>query len=99
MPKTAAALLLMASSVFAQPHASRLRFEISVPATNSADALDGRVLLAISTDAKDEPRFQIEEQEAKSQQLFGVDVAALKPGVPVAIDGSALGYPVRSLTT
>jgi hypothetical protein len=95
--KTAAVLLLTASTAFAQPHASRLRFEISVPATNSADALDGRVLLAISTDEKREPRFQIEEQEAKSQQLFGVDVVALKPGVAVTIDGSALGYPVRSL--
>ena len=97
MHKTAAILLLLASSVFAQPDARRLRFEISFPVTQSGDALDGRVLLAISSDDKREPRFQIEEQEAKSQQLFGVDVDALKPGAAVVIDGSVLGYPVRSL--
>jgi len=95
--KTAAILLLLASSVPAQPRTPRLRFEISFPATQSGEALDGRVLLAISTDDKREPRFQIEEQEAKSQQLFGVDVDGLKPGAAAVIDGSVLGYPVRSL--
>jgi hypothetical protein len=73
---TAAILLLVASSASAQPHASRLRFEISFPVTQSADAVDGRVLLAISSDDKREPRFQIEEQEAQSQQLYGLDVDA-----------------------
>ena len=97
MRTTAAVLLLMASGAIAQSAPARLRFEISFPATQSAAALDGRVLLAISADDKREPRFQIEEQEAKSQQLFGVDVEALKPGAPAVIDASVLGYPVRSL--
>jgi len=87
-------VLLLCVSAFAQ---SKLRFEISFPATQSAEALDGRVLLAISKDEKPEPRFLIDEQEAKSQQLFGIDVEALKPGSPAVIDSSALGYPVRSL--
>ena len=97
MRTTAAVLLLMASGAIAQSAPSKLRFEISFPATQSAAALDGRLLLAISADDKREPRFQIEEQEAKSQQLFGVDVEALKPGAPAVVDASMLGYPVRSL--
>ena len=66
-------------------------------ATQAAATLDGRVLLAISADDKREPRFQIEEQEARSQQLFGVDVEGLHPGAAAVIDASTLGYPVRSL--
>jgi len=49
------------------------RFEISFPASASKDALDGRLLLLISTDDKQEPRFQISE-DLTTQQVFGVNV-------------------------
>ncbi len=75
----------------------KLLFEISFPAAQSAQPLDGRVLLAISRNDKQEPRFQIVEEEAESQQLFGIDVEGLKPGAPAVIDSTALGYPLRSL--
>ena len=90
-------LLICVSTAFGQVKSSKLKFEISFPAAQSAEALDGRVLLAISKDDKQEPRFGIDEQEARSQQLFGMDVEGLKPGAPAVVDASALGYPMRSL--
>ncbi len=97
MGKILVFLLLCASCGWAQTK-SNLRFEISFPAAASSTTLDGRVLLAISTVNDPEPRFLIDEAEAKSQQLFGVDVDGLKPGAAAVIDGSTLGYPVRSLS-
>ena len=75
----------------------KLRFEISIPEGQSNNPLDGRVMLAISRTEKPEPRFSIKEEEAESQQFFGLDVDGVKPGAPVVIDAKALGYPVRSL--
>lgn len=88
-------LLAVASSAGQGP--GKLRFEISFPASLEKNTLDGRVLLAISTKDKPEPRFAIQEAEAQSQQLFGVDVNGLAPGAAAVIDAQALGYPLRSL--
>lgn len=73
------------------------RFEISFPASASKDALDGRLLLLISTNNTSEPRFQISE-DLTTQQVFGVDVDGWKPGETKIVDQSAFGYPVRSLS-
>ncbi|MDQ2936539.1 MAG: alpha/beta hydrolase-fold protein [Acidobacteriota bacterium] len=74
-----------------------LRFAISFPETNSKHPLDGRILLLLSTDNAKEPRFQISE-DLNTQQVFGVDVEALKPAQEAIVDASAFGYPVRSLS-
>ena len=71
--------------------------EISFSREASATPVDGRVLLIISKDNKKEPRFGVGETETKSQQIFGVDVDALSAEKPVRLDGSVLGYPLRSL--
>jgi hypothetical protein len=55
-------------------------------------ALDGRVLLILSTSANPEPRNAVNEGLG-TQQIFGVDVEAAKSGV---IDSSTLGYPKES---
>src|SRR6266545_2347030 len=73
-----------------------LRFSISFPESASNRALDGRLLLLISTDNAKEPRFQISE-DLSTQQIFGVDVDGLRPGQTATIDATALGYPLRSL--
>jgi len=73
------------------------RFEITFPATASKDALDGRLLLLVSTNDKDEPRFQISE-DLTTQQVFGVNVDGWKAEQPMVVDQSAFGYPRRSLT-
>ena len=76
----------------ANPH-----FDITFPASASKDALDGRLLLLISTNNTDEPRFQISE-DLTTQQVFGIDVDAWKSGETKTIDQRAFGYPIRSLS-
>ncbi len=74
-----------------------LQFVISFPETSNKEPLDGRVLLLISADSSREPRFQISE-DLTTQQVFGIDVEALKPGQEAIVDANASGYPVRSLS-
>ena len=92
-----ALVMFNAAILHAQATAGSLRFEVSFPKEMSAAPLDGRVLLLFSTDTGDEPRFQIREETAESQQAFGVDVDALAPGAAAVIDASAFGYPTLSL--
>jgi hypothetical protein len=73
-----------------------MRFEITFPDTLSREPLDGRLLVMISTDPGDEPRFQISDS-LKTQQIFGIDVDGLAPGRAAVIDASVLGYPKESL--
>jgi len=75
---------------------ARLKFAISFPAERSASPLDGRLLLLISTDDKEEPRFSIKDS-AGTQQVFGVDVEGMAAGTAAIIDGTAFGYPRHSL--
>jgi hypothetical protein len=69
---------------------------VSFPARVSSKPLDGRVLLMLSNDPSAEPRMQINDTP-KSQIVFGTTVDGLAPGRAVTINGSAAGYPVRSL--
>ena len=73
-----------------------LRIGVSFSSERSAAALDGRMLLMLATDDSKEPRFQISDN-AKTQQIFGIDVDGLMPGDDAVIDGSVLGYPLASL--
>jgi hypothetical protein len=95
--RTTLVLALFLAPAVAQSSTPGLRFEISFPKETSATPLDGHLLLLISTNDKEEPRFQILEDFADSQQAFGVDVNALAPGVPAVVDASTFGYPTRSL--
>lgn len=71
-------------------------FSVKYAARQDADALDGRLLLLISADDKDEPRFQIAES-FQSQQVFGLDVEQWKPNEPQIVGSGANGFPRRSL--
>ena len=71
-------------------------FRVSFGAEVSKTPLDGRLLVMLSTDAKEEPRFQINDSP-DTQQIFGIDVDALKPGQEVSIDSTAAGYPLAAL--
>jgi hypothetical protein len=75
---------------------SGLRFQVSFPAEKSAGPLDGRVLLMLSKNDAEEPRFQITSDQ-DTQLVFGVDADALKPGDAATIDRSVLGYPIKTL--
>jgi hypothetical protein len=92
-------VLLLPSGIHLQTmntNPARLRFSISFPESVSKEALDGRLLLLVSTDNAKEPRFQISE-DLSTQQVFGINVEALKPGQAATVDTGAIGYPVKSL--
>jgi hypothetical protein len=76
--------------------APAVEFEVTFPSEVEAAAVDGRVLLLISTSGDQEPRFQV-RSGVKAIQIFGVDVDGLRPGDPVRFDGSVFGYPLPSL--
>jgi len=87
---------LFGSVIFAETPAGSPRFLVSFPKQRSAEPLDGRILLLLSTDGSSEPRMQI-SISYKTQMVFGLDVEQLEPGKAVTIDDQAFGYPIRYL--
>jgi len=73
-----------------------LQIRVSFGPDLSKTPLDGRLLVLLSTDDKEEPRFQITEN-TKTQQIFGIDVDGLQPEQDAVIDAAVLGYPIESL--
>jgi hypothetical protein len=71
-------------------------FQVSFGPELSKTTLDGRLLVILATDNKEEPRFQINESP-KTQQIFGVDVDGLAPAQDAIIDSKAVGYPIESV--
>ena len=77
-----ATFLLVALPLFGAtppPALSPLVFEISFSKELSATPIDGHILLIISKNDKQEPRFGVGEG-VESQQAFGVDVDGWQPG-------------------
>src|SRR5215470_18087699 len=87
---------MLGSAAFATPPPASPRISVSFPKERSAEPLDGRILLLLSTDASAEPRMQI-SISYKTQMVFGLDVDQLAPGKAVNIDEAAFGYPIRYL--
>jgi len=73
-----------------------IEFEVSFSPEVEAGAIDGRIILLLSTDDSHEPRFQ-SRPGVRAIQVFGVDVDDLAPGVGVVVDSSVFGYPIESL--
>jgi len=97
------AALAAVSGLFAfgaapRPESGRPGFVVTYAGDRSSEALDGRLLLLLSTDASEEPRFQISATSLKSQQVFGIDVDGWRPGQEAVFRGDVLGYPVESLS-
>ncbi len=84
------------TSLFLPAAAAAQAFSVTFPNEVSAQPLDGRLLLLLSTDPSDEPRNQIDDTP-RTQMVFGVNVDGWQPGKPQVVDASAWGYPVRSL--
>ena len=59
-------------------------------------ALDGRLLLMLSTNNEKEPRFQI-NSGLTAQIVFGVDVENLEANQEINFDNSVFGFPYTSL--
>jgi len=71
-------------------------FAVTFPMERSAQPLDGRLLLVLSTNPDEEPRMQIDDSP-RTQIIFGVTVDGWQPGQPTMVDASAWGYPIHSL--
>jgi hypothetical protein len=71
-------------------------FALTFSQQRSAEPLDGRLLLLLSTDPSEEPRMQI-SLSPNTQMVFGTDVDGLRPGQPLIVGQQAFGYPLRSL--
>jgi hypothetical protein len=67
-------------------------FSITLAPEHAREPLDGRLLLLLSVDPKEEPRFQIQEG-TQSQQVFGIDVQDWQGGAAQVFDSGVLGYP------
>jgi hypothetical protein len=74
-----------------------LRFSVTYGADRSARPRDGRLLLILSKDAADEPRFQVNDNALRSQQIFGLDAEGWKPGAASVFEGDVLGFPAKAL--
>src|SRR6202789_2461624 len=91
--------LALACLVFPVALAAAQSFTVTFPSEKSAQPLDGRLLLLLSSDPSQEPRMQIDDTPS-SQIVFGVRVDRWQPGQPTIIDAgdaSASGYPIHSL--
>ncbi len=79
----------------AQAEDTKLRFELSYPASARSEPVDGRVFVIISRTKDPEPRLAIKGYRAVP--FFGEDVEGLEPGKAAVISGSSDGYPIERL--
>jgi hypothetical protein len=70
---------------------------ISFPEELNPEALDGRLLLMLTSNDSQEPRFQV-TNGPDAIPIFGRDVDGLKPGEAAVIDADAFGFPIQNIT-
>ncbi|MCP4903219.1 MAG: hypothetical protein GY906_40170, partial [bacterium] len=75
---------------------SATEFKVKFPKETTTEAVDGRLLVLLSTSDATEPRFQV-RAGVRAIQLFGVDVEGQEPGSTVRFGRSVHGYPIESL--
>ncbi|MDP3312768.1 alpha/beta hydrolase-fold protein [Lutibacter sp.] len=75
---------------------SKIAIAVSYSDEMSTKKLDGRMLLMLSTNNKEEPRFQIGEG-LNNQLIFGMNVDQLTANQEVNFDETVFGFPIESL--
>ena len=90
-------ILLIATYWSCQTTESHTYFEVAIPDDFPSDTVNGRMLLMLSTNKEQEPRFQISDGP-NTQLIFGVDVENAAPGDMIAFTDEAFGYPIESLS-
>jgi Putative esterase len=93
--KLACAVLLLFPAL-ASAAGPKLQFQISFPASIRAQAVTGRVFVAISPRENPQPILQVGSW-GDTPPLFGADVQELKPGQTAILNETTLGYPTASL--
>ena len=71
-------------------------FTVSFPGKTGNQSFDGRLILMLSKNNKEEPRFQIADGPS-SQLAFGMDVENWKAGTVRTFTSNFFGYPIESL--
>ena len=80
----------------AQPPATTLRFEITLPAGVDSAAVDGRAFVIVSNSPRTEPRLSI-DSPPETEPFFALNVESLRPGQRVTVDDRTEGYPIERL--
>lgn len=71
-------------------------FTVTLPDSFGDTTFDGRLLVLLSSNDKNEPRFQINDG-LSTQLVFGLDVEGWAPGQTITVDQAAYGYPIQTL--
>ncbi len=75
---------------------SSASFLISFSPATSEAALDGRLILILTKNDEEEPRFRV-RPGVDAVQIFGLNVDGMSPGEGVILDQTVFGYPHDSL--
>lgn len=89
--------LYIAGFLMSCERSHEVAFDFRIPAEKIDSVVDGRLFLLISTHDEKEPRFLIVDGSA-SQQVWGMDVEAMKPGEVKTFVPDGIGYPLSSLS-
>ncbi len=76
---------------------STLEFQITWESSLAETPQSGRLLILLSTNDKEEPRFQIKDGH-DTQIVFGMDVENWKSGETAIVGSEAFGYPYERLS-
>jgi hypothetical protein len=75
---------------------SQMTINVSFSETVNKEELDGRLLLMLSNNDEDEPRFQI-NTGLDTQIIFGMNVEGMEAGQTQTFDTNVFGFPYTSL--
>jgi hypothetical protein len=95
--RTLTSLLLALCSAPANSPPADLRFEISLGADVKPAWTTGRMLVVLGKQGEREPRRSIGDTGMDSAPLLGCDVALLKQGTHVVLDGHSAIFPIANL--
>lgn len=84
---TTFALGIYFASVFAA--SAGIKFEVGLKSGLATNALEGRMLLILSSTNRSEPRFAIEDADANGPLVFGMDATKFNSSRPVTFDERA----------
>ncbi|HEV8334257.1 MAG TPA: alpha/beta hydrolase-fold protein [Steroidobacteraceae bacterium] len=91
----AALLVLACLTLPGLSAAQSLHFDVSIPRTVVSEAVTGRLVVAIATGDKPEPREAI---GLTGPMILGLDVEQLPAGQVATVDESAISYPLEHLS-
>ena len=84
------------ASCAAQQASKPAKFEVSFPQSAHAAPITGRMFVVLARRPEPDPREQIGSWTQRTP-YFGEDISQVKPGEAAVVDGSALGFPFKSL--